>query len=270
MLQALLEERFHLKTHRETEEAPIYALTVAKGGLKLKPMEKGGCIASFDPKTHPSFFRPGEKLPCGMIQDDRGPNGTTVIIDAAGVGLDRIARSLSGFLDRYVVDKTGVTGAFNVHLEFAQDENVASPPGAPPIAPSDASAGPTVFTAMEQLGLKLVSDKGPRGFIVIDHVEKPSENRRHRNFFPHALRSLGETVAMPSGYSASNWTLLGLRPNGTSEAPMSTKFLDHFSATLGPNAATRWGEPTLATGVTNRFSAGACRLLGGVDASPGN
>jgi uncharacterized protein (TIGR03435 family) len=176
MLQALLEDRFQLKVHRETEEAPIYALTVAKGGLKLKPMADGGCLASFDPKTHPSFFRPGEKMPCGLIQDDVGPQGT-VIVEGAGIGLDRIARTLSDSLDRYVVDRTGVTEVFNVRLEFARDENMRPlPGGGPPVPPSDVAAGPSVFAALEQLGLKLAPDKGPRGFIVIDRVAKPSGN----------------------------------------------------------------------------------------------
>ena len=156
---------------------PLPGVSIRILDAEMKPMAEGGCVASFDPKIHPSFFIPGEKLPCGLIQDTAGSNGTTLILDAAGVGLNRIAGVLSGLLDRYVVDKTGETGVFTVHLEFARDETVRQPRGgSPPAAPSDVQAGPTVFTALAQLGLKLAADKGPHGFIVIEHVERPSEN----------------------------------------------------------------------------------------------
>jgi len=69
MLGALLEERFQLKTHREQEQIPMYALTVATGGLKLKPMDDGGCI-TFDPANPPPprFAATGEKLICALCR----------------------------------------------------------------------------------------------------------------------------------------------------------------------------------------------------------
>jgi hypothetical protein len=85
MLQALLEDRFQLKIHRETEKTPVYALTLATGGVKLHQTAEGGCIANFDPAKHPSFFASGEKLPSGLMQDDR--NGMKESLDASGISL---------------------------------------------------------------------------------------------------------------------------------------------------------------------------------------
>jgi uncharacterized protein (TIGR03435 family) len=87
-----------------------------------------------------------------------------------------LAGGLSGMLERIVVDKTGIMGRFHLQLTYAPDDSVrrfADIPGAPE-PPADA---PNIFTALqEQLGLKLESAKGPVEVLVIDHVEKPSEN----------------------------------------------------------------------------------------------
>lgn len=179
MLRALLEDRFQLKTHREVEEIPMYALTEAKGGLKLKPMEEGGCTPQ-DPTRGvlvSEMFPPGQKPLCIIHLGFNGPNWT---IDAAGQSLGRLAAfALSETMDRHVIDKTGITALFNFHLVFAHDEDTPGnlPPGFPsPFSPSDIPPGPSVFTVLGQLGLKLGPVKGPRGYIVIDHVERPSEN----------------------------------------------------------------------------------------------
>jgi uncharacterized protein (TIGR03435 family) len=106
--------------------------------------------------------------------------------DAQKDGID-LAQALGVDLDRIVVNKTGLTGKFDFHLEFAVDETTAGlnalrvGPGAEPAFPqptaSDPPGGPSIFTAIqEQLGLKLESAKGPREFVVIDRVERPSEN----------------------------------------------------------------------------------------------
>jgi len=88
-------------------------------------------------------------------------------VDAAGMKFDDFCKIFLGHLDRPVTNKTGITGRFDFHLEYARD-------GA---APSDEPPGPSIFTAVqEQLGLKLTPAKGPGEFIVIDHVERPSEN----------------------------------------------------------------------------------------------
>jgi uncharacterized protein (TIGR03435 family) len=191
MLQTLLEDRLHLKIHRETEEIPVYALTIAKTGLKLKPTEPGACSEP-EPNAPPHPPAPGEKPECHSISNGaNGPNAKNGwnapnwSFDYVGVSLGEFAAQIGGNLDHRVIDRTGVKDLFSFHVEFARDENTPGPTlpdGAPMLAPPAPESrgivpGPSIFTALEeQLGLKLESAKGPRGFIVIDSVERPSEN----------------------------------------------------------------------------------------------
>lgn len=164
MLQALLEDRFKVKVHHETREVPVYALTGVKGGFKLKQLEAGSCTPMTFP---PTPFAPGQKPACGRSSvQKKGPNLT---LDMYGMSMTELCKSLSSRLDRAVIDKTGITGMFDFHLEFSPDDGGAAPP--------DDTAGPSIFTAVqEQLGLKLEPAKGPGEFLVIDNAEKPSEN----------------------------------------------------------------------------------------------
>ena len=173
MLQGLLEDRFMLKIHRETREVPSYELTVAKGGLKLKSFQVGSCtpLPARDLTKPPA---PRAKLPagqryCGALGTPKGPN---MALDIQGMSLDDFSKTLSLGLDRPVVNKTGITGMFDFHLEYAPDEvqHTLTDQQTTPTAPS-------IFTAVqEQLGLRLVPAKGSAEFLVIDHVERPSEN----------------------------------------------------------------------------------------------
>jgi uncharacterized protein (TIGR03435 family) len=179
MLHALLEDRFQLRTHRETEDVPMYALTVAKGGLKLKPMEEGSCHPP-DPLHPPQMGPPPDGKPwCIGGLSWPGPNW---VINQTGQGLVSLAAVLSDVLDRHVIDGTGISSLFSYHLEFGPDENapcfpVGSQMACPAGATTNNPAGPSIFTVVEQqLGLKLEPIKGPRGYIAIDHVERPSEN----------------------------------------------------------------------------------------------
>lgn len=150
MLQALLADRFRLAFHRETKILPVYALTVGKNGAKLKPAENASGISSNSNRT-------------GMHVD-------------AKVSLLSFAEFLSVRLGRPVLDRTGLSGAFDIKADWAVD------PLAQPLSPeketaADSAAGPSVFTALEQqLGLKLEATRGPVEILVIDHVEQPSEN----------------------------------------------------------------------------------------------
>jgi bla regulator protein blaR1 len=174
MLQSLLEDRFHLKFHRETKEIPIYALTVAKGGPKLQPQ---ACVV-YDPGNPPPRPAQGQKQPdfCGNI-GVRG--GGQMTLDAFGINMTQFAQSLPEFTERVVIDKTGLADKFNIHLQFTTNDVAgARGPADPerPVAVGDSSA-PSLFTALEeQLGLKLESTKAPVEILVIDHIEKPSEN----------------------------------------------------------------------------------------------
>jgi uncharacterized protein (TIGR03435 family) len=139
MLQAMLASRFALKAHRESRDLPIYVLTVAKGGPKLK-------------KT---------------AADGYGGNATYASgkVTAHEISVEALAANLSFTIGRIVVNKTGIEGGYDFTLDYA-------PEGA------DASdTRPSIFTALEeQLGLKLVPSRGPVDVIVVDHIERPTEN----------------------------------------------------------------------------------------------
>lgn len=169
MLQALLEDRFGLRIHRETREISVYALVVAKGGSKLHPFREGTCnaydiTASFPPPPPPDN-------PCR----NRGTlRGGLIVLDIQGATLDEFATMYLRNVDRPVINRTGIKGRFDIHLEFAPDENMVPFPGD---LPATESTGPSIFTALqEQLGLKVEPSKGPGEFLVIDGVERPSEN----------------------------------------------------------------------------------------------
>jgi uncharacterized protein (TIGR03435 family) len=184
MLRALLERRFQLKAHIETEQVPAFALTVAKGGLKIKPMEPGGCDPMPVPTPGvPNLIRPrtfadvrrGEKPNCVFNGSQNGPN--TVFV-AGGSTLGTLSL-LGGYLGAQVLDKTGVTDKFNFVLEFTIDENTPGRLSRPQdnAESSDIPRAATIFTALEeQLGLRLEPAKAPREFLVIDHVERVSPN----------------------------------------------------------------------------------------------
>ena len=152
--QSLLADRFKLVVHRETREEPVYELTVAKGGSKLKEVAD----------------RPGQQR--GIRSARRG--------QLAGISapLPSLMKVLSDELGRAVIDKTGLRGEFyDFTLSWAPSvsSDLAGLADAP-ATPSDPS-GPSIFTAVQdQLGLKLESRKGPVEILVIDHAEKPDAN----------------------------------------------------------------------------------------------
>ena len=167
MLQALLEERFKLRIRRETREIPVYDLTVAKGGLKLRRFKQGSCVL-IDWSKPPAIpeLRPGQTA-CHAWQDKKEGN---VILDSTGISIDDFSKQLR--LDRPVINKTEVNGLFDFYLEFAPDEVASASSTAAPNP-----AGPSIFTALrQQLGLQLERAKGSGDFLIIDHVEKPTEN----------------------------------------------------------------------------------------------
>ena len=115
MLQALLEERFRLKLHRETREVPIYSLMAAKSGLKLRPSDGSNCAPR--DLSQPSL-PPGEKPWCGQLRGGKSPSLITT--DLPGGTIAQFAQAL-GQSGRVVTDKTGITEKFNFHLEYAPD-----------------------------------------------------------------------------------------------------------------------------------------------------
>lgn len=160
-LQTLLQERFQLAVHKDSRELPVYDLIVAKGGAKLHPPT---CIQS---EPGDSSIAPGKIMMdyCGFGSLGKGS------YQASSATMAELCRTLSVRLGRVVVDRTGVTGRFRIQLKFAPDPSAVlrDAPAADP--------GPDIFTALEeQLGLKLESSKGLVDVLIIDHVDRPSEN----------------------------------------------------------------------------------------------
>jgi bla regulator protein BlaR1 len=178
MLQALLADRFKLTLHRETKQLGVYALVIAKNGPKLKEAKPGD--------TYPNGFKEdGRPLGAGVFKLGRYAGGRGELI-GQGLPMPTLVRLLSeNILNRGVLDNTGLTGSYDFALQWTIADESQGPmfkgagddqQGTGSTTPPD-SSGPSLFTAIqEQLGLKLESQKGAGGVLVIDHVEKPSEN----------------------------------------------------------------------------------------------
>jgi uncharacterized protein (TIGR03435 family) len=170
-LQALLEDRFKLKIHRETREVPVYELTVVKGGPKVLPIAQEGRCVSPD-ADHPSAATaPGQPLPrrCGAFYGSSTGEG----IDVYRTTIANLCTQFSAIFDRNVIDKTGINGVFDIHLATSPAPKLSDD-----ATESDKS---NLFLsvlddAIQKLGLKLEAAKGLGEFLVIDSVERPSEN----------------------------------------------------------------------------------------------
>jgi uncharacterized protein (TIGR03435 family) len=186
MMRDLLERRFRLKTHIETEQIPAFAMSIAPGGLKIKPVADGACerqpvrvpgVPTILRQNSFADVRRGGKPSCGLGNQRNGPNDVLVAGEASFGALANVLGGALGGLP--VLDKTGNTDKFNFVFEYVVDENTPGPPIIQPRPrdPSDVPRGQTIFTAIEQqLGLKLEPARAPRGFIVVDQVERPSAN----------------------------------------------------------------------------------------------
>ena len=163
MLQSLLEDRFQLRSHRETRETPVYALNVDKKGPKLTPYKEGACPTA---ETSPVGRSDAMAPPCGQIRISS--SASSVRMEGNRVPIAELIRVLAVALSQPVIDRTALSGIFDIRLQFVDEA-----PGAP--APD--SQGPSVFEALaDQLGLRLTSAKGPVEFLLIDHIERPSAN----------------------------------------------------------------------------------------------
>jgi uncharacterized protein (TIGR03435 family) len=173
-LQSLIQARFALRTHRETRDLPVYVLTVDKGGSKLKvaapPSEQSPGAAG--PLPRPPV-RPDGTLPADFMPvPGRTVVGPGLILSSA-VNMAEIVRVLTGQVGRPIVDKTNLSGYYNVRLQFAPD-TAANALSAVTAAPDPQSS---IFTAVqEQLGLRLESGKAPFEIMVIDSAERPTAN----------------------------------------------------------------------------------------------
>ena len=159
MMQYALVDRFKLQTHIETKTLPVYELVLAKGGSKLREADPNDTYAN------------GIKGPDGI-----GRAGSMRIepgkLMGQGLPISSLTNILSRNVERTVIDKTGLTGKYDLTLTWKSDDAPAGQDN----GASDPNA-PDLFTAVqEQLGLKLVASKGPVDTLVIDNAEKPAEN----------------------------------------------------------------------------------------------
>jgi uncharacterized protein (TIGR03435 family) len=167
MLRALLEERFNLAVHKETRERPVYALVPARSDGRLGPALKPTAVD------------------CATA---KGPEscGTTVVpgyIKVLGVTMAQLATAFSRLgntgssLNRLVIDRSGLEGRYDAELKFTPENIPDFGPNPPAFLPAIDPNGPSIFTAVqEQLGLKLDPQRGPVEVLVIDRVERPTEN----------------------------------------------------------------------------------------------
>jgi uncharacterized protein (TIGR03435 family) len=156
MMVALLNDRFHLRAHIEVKTLPVYDLVIAKGGAKLKEN-----ITPFsdntDPGKTPSTLKPGSF----MVSNSS--------ITAVAIPLSTLTNALGFWVERNIIDKTGLTSRYDINLKWTPAELEGK---------TDATDNaPDLFTALqEQLGLKLEPSKGPVDTLVIDHVDMPTAN----------------------------------------------------------------------------------------------
>jgi uncharacterized protein (TIGR03435 family) len=169
MVQSLLEDRFRLKTHHDMRELPVYSLLLGKNGSKLtrsedqappNPAISLGPAPAYDPK---------QPLPRGAFTAG-GTEVTTVAGNA--VPLSRLASALQTWMQRPVVNNTGLAGLFDFKFSFTTPCGIIFP-----CAPTDPTPiGPSLSSALDELGLRLESTKALVDVLVIDSVERPSEN----------------------------------------------------------------------------------------------
>ena len=144
-LQSLLEDRFKLRTHFETRQLPIYALVRAKPAGPLGPRLT---VSSVDCVKNPTM--------CGFSGGPGHAKGTALTNE-------KLLQMMALATDRVVIDRTGLTGKFDIELEWSPDQTVTDKP--------------SIFTAVqEQLGLKLEATRGPVDVLVIDHIERPTQD----------------------------------------------------------------------------------------------
>ena len=151
MLQKLLEERFKLQVHREPQATQVYALEVAKGGHKMQTSS--------------------ESRPAGCARVIATSETTGAAADCVNVTMAQLAQQMQSlapayFRDGPIVDRTELTGTFDVHLEWLLLSQIEA-----------GLSGPTMYTAVEKLGLKLEKKRDSANMLVIDHCERtPTEN----------------------------------------------------------------------------------------------
>jgi bla regulator protein blaR1 len=174
MLRTLLADRFKLMMHKETKELPIFELVLARENGKLGPQLRPAAV---DCEARATAARAGTPPPSSSPPGP-GSCGTTmnpVTVRGGGATMATLASLLEGPAKRLVIDRTGLTGSWDLEVNYTPDRSQL-PPGVEPPSSIDWN-GPSLFTALEeQLGLKLRPARGPVEVLVIDSVQQPTPN----------------------------------------------------------------------------------------------
>jgi uncharacterized protein (TIGR03435 family) len=189
MLRALLRERFKLAVHTEARERPIFALVLARTDGRFGPrmrVSEGACRSRTDRGAATTLVDTQSTRFCGISFIPGGMTGEAVTMTQVA---STVSRFLGADVRRHVADRTGLSGVFDLTLEFTQASSSGLQLGRQPVAGRGGSAVPprpaaepdpfatNIFIALqEQLGLKLEPSTGPGDVLVIDAVERPSEN----------------------------------------------------------------------------------------------
>ena len=165
-LRSLLEDRFKLDARREMREMPIYALTIARSDGQLGPRMKASgdeCAAAARARAAGDA---APLLPPGGFCGTRANNGT---VSMRGVPLANFVRNLGGMTGRFVIDKTGLSGPFDLDLQWTPDQALG--------AGGALTDGTSLFAAIqEQLGLRLEAQRAPVEVLIVNSAERPTED----------------------------------------------------------------------------------------------
>ncbi len=200
-LRAMLADRFQVKLRKETEQQPMYALSVAPGGHKLKPFADGDCVEWKEGMARPSRMGLLEgRWVCGVLHEtwpialqarisagDRlTPDETTRPdrrMEGYGITLQALAARLASLMDMYVMDKSGVTGSFTFAFEYTANDNTPrtgrgmalDQPAWPQnnVVPGTVGKDQTIFKALAAVGLKLEPTRGPSEYFVVENAQRP-------------------------------------------------------------------------------------------------
>jgi uncharacterized protein (TIGR03435 family) len=164
LLQRLLEDRFRLKAHLDTKELPVFFITAAKGGIKLKA-STASCTRFDTGAPARTAAEAKSSMPVCKSGYVSGAGGDKRRWIAENASMTDVIYVLSNLLGRKVIDKTEFTGRFDMNIEFAADA-----------LKTDATALPLMTVLQEDLGLRIESGRGPVDLFVIDQIERPSEN----------------------------------------------------------------------------------------------
>jgi uncharacterized protein (TIGR03435 family) len=170
MLQTLLKDRFKLTLRQVTKDLPVYSLVVAEAG-KLHEAQ-GDC--GLGPHTMELKLGTSSPPPCGSLRVFPWVGH----LDGLKVPITQLVANLSGFTKRMVLDNTNLGGKYDINLKWfpGPSEFPPRPAYLPHTYQPDPNSPPLQTAIQQQLGLKLESQTGPVPLLVIDHVEKPSEN----------------------------------------------------------------------------------------------